>query len=224
MESRPRPSPVLISFFALLAAAGACPTALFSQAAASSPHLTYTRTFKGSNPEYLAISLGHDGAGSYEGHRLDEASKPRPLQLSATTTARVFALVGRLHNFQSVELESHKKVANLGQKTFIYQQGEDVNRAAFNYTENPDARELVNMLEGVAAVEEHISALEFEMKYDPLRLAEELLQIQIDLNNKSLADPELLVPTLQRIAQGSRFLHLAQTRAKEIMERVQPAP
>ena len=211
MESRPRPSPVLISFFALLSAVGACPASLFSQAAASSAHLTYTRTFKGSNPEYLAITLDPAGAGSYEGRRLDETSKPRPLQLSAATTARVFNLVGRLHNFQSVDLESHKKVANLGQKAFIYQQGEDVNRAAFNYTENPDARELVNILESVAIVEEHISALEFEMKYDPLRLAEELLQIQIDLNNKALADPELLVPTLQKVAHGSRFLHLAQT-------------
>jgi len=62
------------------------------------------------------------------------------------------------------------------------------------------------------------------MKYDPLGLSQELLQIQIELNDKSLADPQLLIPTLEKIAHGSRFLHLAQVRAQEIIERVQPGP
>jgi hypothetical protein len=62
------------------------------------------------------------------------------------------------------------------------------------------------------------------MKYDPLGLPQELLQIQIELNNKSLADPEMLLPTLEKIAHGSRFLHLAQVRAQQIIERIQPSP
>jgi hypothetical protein len=33
----------------------------------------------------------------------------------------------------------------------------------------------------------------------------------------------MLVPTLEKIAHGSRFLHLAQTRAQEIIDQVQPA-
>lgn len=224
MPTHPRPSPVLVSCFGLLLAAGVCPAALYPQTGATSAKLTYTRVFKGSTPEYLAISLGSNGAGTYEGHRLDEAQSPRPIQLTARSTERIFALVARLRHFQSLDLESHRKVANMGQKTFTYQQGEDVNRAVFNYTENPDARELVNILEGVAAVEEHISVLEFEMKYDHLRLSEELLQIEVELNNKSLADPELLVPTLEKIVHGPRFLHLAQNRAKEIIDRVRPGP
>jgi hypothetical protein len=170
------------------------------------------------------ITVDSKGLGTFEGHKLDEAQSPRPLQLSAGTTERIFALAGELHNFQSVDLESHKKVANLGQKTFAYQQGDDVNRVAFNYTENRVALELVDIFEKVTAVEEHISALENEMKYDPLGLSQELLQIQIELNNKSLPDPELLLPTLEKIAHHSRFLHLAQVRAQQIIERIQSNP
>ena len=224
METHSRRYRVLVPVFGLVVVAGSYPAAIFPQAASAPAKLTYSRTFKGSTPEYLLITVGSNGSGTYEGHKLDEAQSPRPLQLSAGTTGRIFALAGQLHNFQSVALESHKKVANLGEKTLTYQQGEDVNRVVFNYTENRIARELVDLLEAVGTVEQHITALEFEMKYDPLGLSQELLQIQVELNNKSLADPEMLIPTLEKIAHGSRFLHLAQVRAQQIIDRIQPGP
>jgi hypothetical protein len=215
---------VLIPFFGLVIMAGGFPASIFPQTAGVSPKLTYSRTFKGSTPEYLLITVDSKGLGAFEGHKLDEAPSPRPFQLSAGTTERIFALAKQLHNFQSVDLDSHKKVANLGQKTFTYQQGEDVNQVVFNFTEDRTARELVDIFESVGTVEQHIAALEFGMKYDPLSLPQELLQIQIELNKKSLADPQLLLPTLEKIVHGSRFLHLAQVRAQQIIERTPPSP
>jgi hypothetical protein len=224
MEIHSRRHRDLVPLFGLVIVAGSYPAAVFPRAAGVPAKLTYSRTFKGSTPEYLRITVDSKGSGTYEGHKLDEAQSPRPFQLSAGTTERIFTLAAQLHNFQSVDLESHKKVANLGQKTLTYQQGGDVNRVVFNYTENRIARELVGLLEAVGMVEEHIAALEFEMKYDPLGLSQELLQIQIELNNKSLADPQILIPTLEKIAHGARFLHLAQVRAQQIIERLQPRP
>lgn len=203
---------------------GGSPSPVFPQAAGVPAKLTFSRTFKGSNPEYVGITVDSNGFGTYEGHKLDEKQGPRPLQLSAGTTSRIFALVGQLNNLRSIGLESHKRVANMGQKTLEYQMGDEVSRVTFNYTENRGAQELVDILEKVGVVEEHISALEFQMKYDPLALSEELSQIQIDLRNKRLADPELLVPTLEKIAHGSRFLHLAQVRSQEIIESIQSDP
>jgi hypothetical protein len=186
--------------------------------------LTYSRTFKGSTPEYLLIVVDSRGSGSCEERRLDEAPSPRAFQVSAGTTRHLFALAGELHYFQSVDLDSHRKVANLGEKTLEYQQGREVNRVVFNHTENRVATELVDIFEKVGTVERHVSSLEFQMKYDPLSLSRELLQIQIELNNKSLVEPALMVPTLERIANNSRFLHLAQVRAQEIIERILPKP
>jgi hypothetical protein len=224
MEIHSRRSRVLLPLFGLVIVAGSYPASFFLQAAGVPAKLTFSRTFKGSTPEYLLITVDSKGSGTYEGRKLNEAQSPRPFQLSAGTTERIFALAAELHNFQSVDLESHKKVANLGEKTLTYQQGEDVNRVVFNYTENRIAQELLNLFEAVGTVEEHIAALEFEIKYDPLGLSQELLQIQIELNSKSLIDPEMLIPTLEKIAHGSRFLHLAQVRAQQIIERIQPGP
>jgi hypothetical protein len=226
MEIHSRRLRAVISSCGLVILAGGCLNSIFPQSPNVPAKLTYSRTFKGSTPEYLAISVDSKGSGTYEGRKLDEAQiqGPRTFQLSAGTAGRIFALAGQLHNFHSLELESHKKVANLGVKTFTYQDGEDVNRVTFNYTENRIARQLVDVFEAVGTVEQHVAALEFEMKYDPLALSQELLQIQIELNEKSLIDPEVLLPTLEKIAHGSRFLHLAQTRAQQILESVQPSP
>ena len=215
---------VLLPFLSLVLAAGSHPAAMFPQGAGVPAKLIYSRTFKGSTPEYIAIRLDATGSGTYEGRKLDEsqAQGPRPFQLSSGTTERIFALAGQLHDFRGIQLESHKKVANLGEKTFTYQQGGALNRVAFNYTENRTARDLVDVFEAIGMVEQHVAALEFEMKYDPLNLSQELLQIQAELKDKTLTDLQMLVPTLEKIAHGSRFLHLAQSRAQEIIDQVQP--
>jgi hypothetical protein len=215
---------VLLPFLSLVVAAGIHPAAISPQGADVPARLTYSRTFKGSTPEFIAISVDAKGSGSYEGRKLDEsqARGPMPFQLSSGTTGRIFALAGQLHDFHGIELESHKKVANLGEKTLTYEQGSALNRVVFNYTENRTARDLVDVFEAIGTVQQHVAALEFEMKYDPLGLSQELLQIQIELKDKTLTDPQMLVPTLEKIARGSRFLHLAQTRAQEIIDQVQP--
>ncbi len=203
-----------------LACSLAWPSFLLPQETGST-RLAYTKVLKGSVPEYLAITVDSNGSGSYEGRKMDEPPDPRPLKLSSATTDRLFGLAAQLDNFQSIELESHKKVANMGLKTFIYQRGDQENRVQFNYTVRRDAQELTDLFEKIAGVEQHIMVLEHAIKYDHLSLPKELLQIQIDLDNKALADAELMVPTLEEIARNPRFLHLAQVRAQNILLRLQ---
>lgn len=182
--------------------------------------LTYTRTLVGSVPEYLCLSVNSDGSGTFEARKLDEASDPRPLKLSEATTQQLFALAAELNDFRSLDLESHKKVANLGLKTFSYQSGNEKNTVQFNYTLQKRARDLADLFERVASVEEHVEALEHGIKYDPLGLPQELLRIQVDLDNNALANAELMVPSLEQIASNSRFLRVAQVRAQDILNTV----
>lgn len=185
--------------------------------------ITYTRVMKGSVPEYIGITVSADGTGSYDGRQLSDPSSPQPFRLSAATTQEIFGLATRLNNFQSVDLESHKRVANLGEKTFTYEKDGQKFTARFNYTVRRAAQELSDLFEKIASVEEHLHSLEFAMKYDHLSLPGELRRIQIDLDNKALADPELLVPALEQITRNPRYLHLAKVRARDILERVQSA-
>jgi hypothetical protein len=214
---------LLLVLSTLLAAT--CPWfAGWSLAASGSPgpQLIYSKTLKGSVPEYVRVTVNADGSGTYEARKLDEPPSSRPLRLSASTTQRLFALSAALGNFESIELESHRNVANLGLKTLGYRASGQLNRVEFNYTLNRTAQGLVDLFERISSVEQHVVALEFAMKYDHLALPQELLQIQIDLNNKALAEPELMVPALKQIVANSHFLHLAQVRAENILQRIQP--
>jgi hypothetical protein len=185
--------------------------------------LSYTRVLRGSVPEYISIQVNSDGTGTYEGRKLADPPQPRSFKLSGGTLQKLFSLAAELNYFRSIDLESHKKVANLGQKTFTYEKEGQKSSAEFNYTLNKQGAELADLFEKIAVVEQHIQALEFAVKYDHLGLPRELLQIQIDLNNRALADPELMVPMLEEIARNPRFMHLAQVRAQDILARVQTA-
>ena len=200
---------------------GALASAAQSQPTPSSVSLTYTKELKDSVPEYLAITVHPDGTGTYDGRKLDEAPSLRPLKLSPATTQKLFALASELGNFASIDLESHKRVANLGLKTFTFEAEGQKKRCEFNYTLNRQAQELTDLFEGIATVERHLATLEYSMKYDHLSLPKELLQIQIDLENRTIADPQLLVNALEEIAHNPRYLHVAQVRAQDILQRVQ---
>src|SRR5690349_16185938 len=195
--------------------------ALPARGAASPATLTYTKVMKGSLPEFTSVTVDRNGDGTYDGRQLNEPAKPRALQLSAGTTATLFQMAGALDDFHSLNLESNKNVANMGMKTFIYRHDGQENRVQFNYTRNKRAQDLTAVFEGIADVEQHIGTLEYSSRYDVLGLPSILTRIEIDLDNKELVDPELMVPILKKIAGNSQYLHIAQVRAADIIRRIQ---
>ena len=174
-----------------------------------------------SSPEYMALRVDVNGKGTYDSHQLKDPPSPRPLQLSTLTTERIYSLVQDLDNLHSVNLESRHQVANMGLKTLTYEAGNVINRVQYNYTENRAGQQLTEIFEKISNVEERISQLEYDMKYDHLSLPETLSNIQEGLQDHSYVEPTLMIPILEKITSNSRFLHLAQSRAQDIMQFIQ---
>lgn len=202
-------------------AAWAALPAFSAQQGNSPPSLTYIKVMKGSVPEYTALTVDSNGDGTYDGRQLDESPKPRSLKLSPETTQTLFQMAAALGDFHSINLESNKKVASLGLKTFIYRHNGQESKVEFNYTRNKRADELLGVFEGIADVEQHIGTLEYSSRYDVLGLPSALTMVEIDLDNKALVDPQLMVPILKKIAGDSQYLHIAQVRAADILRRIQ---
>jgi hypothetical protein len=194
---------------------------LSAQQTGSVASLTYIKVMKGSVPEYTSLTVDANGNGTYDGRQLSESPKPRSLKLSPDTTRTLFQMAAALGDFRSLRLESKKNVANMGMKTFIYRQNGQENKVQFNYTRNKKATELLDLFEGIADVEQHIGKLEYSSRYDVLGLPSALTRVEIDLDNKALVDPELMVPILKKIAGDSQYLHIAQIRAADILRRIQ---
>jgi hypothetical protein len=188
--------------------------------AGSASRLTYTKVLKGSVPEYMHLVVDADGKATYDGRKLADPPNPRSFEISRATTERLFSLSQSLGYFRSLTLESRHKVANMGLKTLTYEAAGQVSRVEYNYTENHTADELSQLFEKISAIEEHIAQLDYEIKYDPLSLPQQLRQIQMEMNDNELAEAKLLVPTLEKITSNPRFLHLAQIRAQDILTRI----
>lgn len=191
---------------------------LRAQKAPSSPRLTFTKTLKGGSPEYLALSIDANGKGTYDSHKLTDLPAPRPVQISAGTTGQIFSLAQSLNYFRTIDLDSRHKVANMGLKTLTYETDKEINKVQYNFTENRAAEQLTDILEKIGNVEEEIAQLEYEMKYDHLSLPEALLQIEDDLDNNNFVEAELMIPTLEKISANPHYMHLAQSRAQEIVQ------
>lgn len=185
------------------------------------PCVTFTKTLTGSSPEYLSLSIDSNGKGMYDSHKLGDPAAPRPLQISAETTAQIFSLTQSLDYFRTLNLDSHHRVAYMGQKILTYQDTREVNKVQFNYSENRSAQQLTDIFEKISNVEERITELDYAMKYDHLNLPQVLSQVQYGIDNNYFVEAALMIPTLEKISADSHYLHLAQSRAREIEQRIQ---
>jgi len=196
------------------------PLPLFSSAGAT---LTYRRVFPSSSPEFIEIKVNEDGECTYDIRQLDEAPGPQPFEVGGALRAKMFELAAQLNNFRSLQLDVHRRIANLGQKTFRYEQGGQAYEVTFNYTLNATANQLMQIFEGLALQQEHLIKLERRMRYDRLGVNDALLQFESDLNRKLLPEPERLLPALDQIAGNSRFVDIARQRARALAERIRNA-
>jgi hypothetical protein len=189
----------------------------------SAPQITFRKVFKTSYPEFVEIKINQAGTGTYDIRQLDEDPNPQPFEVSAPLAQRVFALAAKLNNFQNVDLEVHRRLANLGAKTLLYEKGAERHETDFNYTLDDTATQLVNIFEGLARQTTDLSDLVRTMRYDHLGVNDVLLQIERDYNNKLLPEPERLLPTLDQLAADEKFIDIARTRARSLATHIRSA-
>jgi hypothetical protein len=151
---------------------------------------------------------------------LDEDPSASPFEISAGLRARMFDLAAQLNHFQGQDLDVHRKIANLGEKTFRWEKGGSAHEVKFNYTLNSPAAQLLQIFEGLARQQEHVMLLTRRMRYDRLGINDALLQFETDLNHKLLPEPQCALPMLDEIGNDSRFVDIARQRARTLAERI----
>jgi hypothetical protein len=195
----------------------ACASALL---AAGGPRVEFTKSFPGSIPAYVGISVDTSGKGEYK-QAVDD-DQPQPIQLEASEAAQLFALVEKLGKF-STPLESGLKVAFTGAKTFRYEDGDTKNETKFNYTQDPDGQLLLDWFERIAETSRHVINLERTARFDRLGLDEALLQLQATFDQHRLAGARQLLPILDRIAKNKSAFNRVRERAATLAAAIRAA-
>ncbi len=204
-----------------------CIVALFAFLPALSPgaetRLIFTKSFPGSVPPYVEISLEKNGNVVYK--EAPDDNNPIAIQLKKADADAMFALADKLDHF-SRPLESGLKVAFMGKKKFRYDDGSP-REVEFNYSADPDAQTLLDWFERIAETERGFIELERSVKYDKLGVQNALLLIETARDQKRLVAPQQFLPLLDRVVKNESYMHMARERASvfatEIRALAEPA-
>jgi hypothetical protein len=182
---------------------------------------TYRRVFKSSVPEFIQIRIQENSAAAtYEIRQLDEDAGATPFEIGPALRTKIFQLISELRHFKGLDLDVHRKIANLGEKTFRWDTGAETSEVKFNYTLNSAATQLLQICEGLARQQELIELLQRRIKYDRLGVNDALLQFENDFSKSVLPEPQRALPLLDQIAGDSRFVEIARQRSRALAERI----
>lgn len=200
-----------------------CLTLLLSllAAGADAPRIVYSKSFPGSVPPYSGIVVQSDGSAVYK--EAPDDDQPMRFHLTDGETREIFQLANKLDKFTR-KLESGLKVANMGLKTYRWEEGAVRNEQKFNYSEDLDARALQDWFERIAESEQYLINLERTVRFDKLGVNQALLQLEVAWNRKRLVAVDQFLPMLDRVAKNDSYLNMARERAAYLAEvfRAQP--
>ena len=174
----------------------------------------YSKYFKGSKPEYVAITVERSGQTAY---KETIAEEPLLMRMTEAEAKEIFDLAEKLDRFQR-PIESGLKVAHMGIKTFRWEDGPDKHEVQFNYSEDPDAKALADWFEKITETEQERIDLERAVRFDKLGVHEALRLVEVTWDRKRLVAPQQFLPMLDRVAKNESFIHMARERAARLAE------
>jgi len=195
-----------------------CPILFCSLVAgADLPRIVYSKSFPGSVPAYVAITVDQSGAGEYKEAPEDES--PLKFQMKESEVKEIFDLADKLDRFRR-SLESPPKVAFMGTTTFRLESGTEKAEVKFNFSEDPAARDLADCFEKISESAQHRVNLERAAKYDKLGVMRAMLLFESAWDRKRVVGSEQFLPVLDRIAKNETYLHEARQRAAKMADAI----
>jgi len=180
--------------------------------AADAPRVSYTKSFPGSDPAYMAITVDKSGAVTYREAKDEE---PEMFQMEPDAVHAIFDLADKLDHFKR-PLESGLKVARTGDKTFRWENGAETSETKFNYSLDENAKLLQDWFERVSESERAMMNLSRAMRFDKLGVNDAVLRVDAAWSEKRLVGREQFLPLLDRIAKNEAFVNLARDRAARL--------
>ncbi|MBN8729714.1 MAG: hypothetical protein J0L64_04175 [Acidobacteria bacterium] len=178
--------------------------------APAAPRIVYSKSFPGSTPAFVEITLEQSGDVLYK--EAPDDQQPLKFKLAEADTQQIFELAAKLDYFKR-ELESGLKVAKMGDKTYRWEDGATKNEVKFNFTTDLDGKAIQEWFEKIAETEQHVFALERAVRFDKLGVNKVLLQFQAAMERGRLVASDQFLPWLDRVAKNDSYLNMARERA-----------
>lgn len=197
-------------FLSLFLAAG------FAHAADPS-HIFYSKSFPGSAPAYVEITV--DASGKVEYREAPKEEDPLVSQLAEEDNKQIWALAEKLEWFRK-PLESGLKVARMGEKTFRMDNHAQKGEVKFNFTQDEDGKAILDWFEKMTESAQHRIQLEKTVRFDKLGVNKALLQLEAAWDRKRIVAPAQFLPMLDRVIKNESYLHMARERAAYLADQI----
>jgi hypothetical protein len=145
-----------------------------------------------------------------------------PIQLSPGARERFLAALAATNYLDRPEtFESGRKVADLGAKRLTIELPSGKREATFNYSVRKDVIDLSTFFENLISQETMAFDIENAIQFERLGVPKRLDQFENELKANRIADPERLIPMLEKIEADQRLMNYARTQAGKIKKQIQ---
>ena len=185
-------------------------------------HFTYCHETSRGLYELQCTELDPTGKGLVRFKRKGGDAIKVDMTLSPAARDRFAAILEATNNLdQADSYESAHKVADLGKKHITLELTSGIKREAeFNYSVRKEVNDLMNFCEGVINEEMIGFDIDNAIQYDRLSIPKRIDTIENELKNNRIADPERLIPILDKIQSDQRLINYARARALKMKEQI----
>jgi len=180
------------------------------------PQVVFTKSFPGSTPAYVHITVDRTGATTYKETPDDD---PETFQIEPASAEAIFDLAEKLGHFKA-PIESGLKVAKMGDKTFRWENGAESSEAKYNYSVDENAKLLQDWFERISESERYIITLRRAIRFDKLGVNDAVIRIDNMWTQKRFVGTAQLLPLLDRVAANDALLHMARERCAELAQAI----
>ena len=174
--------------------------------------------------EIQCIQLDPEATGEVKFKRRQAETVNMAIQLSPAGRQKFLALLAATNYLEHPEtFESGRKIADLGAKHLTIETPGGKREGTFNFSLRKDVTDLSTFFEGLINQE----TLDFDivnaMQFERLSIPKRLEQVENELKSNRIADPERLVPMLEKIESDQQIMNYARSQAAKIKKQIQTA-
>ena len=145
-----------------------------------------------------------------------------PIQLSDPAREKFVSLLAATNYLEHPEtFESGRKIADLGAKRLVVELPSGKREGTFNFSLRKDITDLSTFFEALINQETLGFDITNAMQFERLSIPKRLEQVENELRSNRIADPERLVPLLEKIEKDAQIMNYARTQAGKIKKQIQ---
>lgn len=202
-------------------------TSIQINAAAPSPHTNvafyryYFENDRFTVPMQEVLLDGH-GHGQYRYKRKDMTDEiALKFEIAPRLLGEIQSLFEQLAFLTSTEDYQHKKdFSHLGTMTLTMSQGGKERTARFNYTDNQQINQLIQIFRGLATQEARLFEIETIRASDPISTPAQLRMLESELKSRNIADPHRFDSLLKDLRQDESVPLIARNHAERLLQTI----